>query len=65
MTQRVTLTVNGTPHQITIDDSDMPLLYALRDLDVLVQMSMAETKCARWQIKSVPVCLSVKGCMSP
>ena len=31
MAQAVTLTVNGTSHEITVDDPDMPLLYALRD----------------------------------
>lgn len=31
MAQRMTLTVNGSPHEITVDDPDMPLLYALRD----------------------------------
>jgi len=31
MAQRVTLSVNGSPHQISVDDPDMPLLYALRD----------------------------------
>ena len=31
MTQRLTLNVNGQPHDIAIDDPDMPLLYALRD----------------------------------
>jgi nicotinate dehydrogenase subunit A len=31
MAQRKTLNVNGKPVQITIDDPEMPLLYALRD----------------------------------
>ena len=31
MTQAVTLDVNGTVHQLSVDDPDMPLLYALRD----------------------------------
>src|SRR3954468_23992315 len=31
MAERLTLTVNGTPHAIEIDDPGMPLLYALRD----------------------------------
>jgi aerobic-type carbon monoxide dehydrogenase small subunit (CoxS/CutS family) len=31
MAQAVKLDVNGTSHQITVDDPDMPLLYALRD----------------------------------
>ncbi len=31
MAQAVTLQVNGTSHRITVDDPDMPLLYALRD----------------------------------
>jgi nicotinate dehydrogenase subunit A len=31
MAQRKSLNVNGKPVEITIDDPDMPLLYALRD----------------------------------
>src|SRR5207248_4459818 len=31
MAQRKSLTVNGKPVQITTDDPEMPLLYALRD----------------------------------
>ena len=31
MAQNFTLTVDGKAHTITIDDPDMPLLYALRD----------------------------------
>lgn len=31
MAQAVKLTVNGRSHQLTVDDPDMPLLYALRD----------------------------------
>jgi nicotinate dehydrogenase subunit A len=31
MVQAVRLDVDGTVHQITVDDPDMPLLYALRD----------------------------------
>ena len=31
MVERVTLEVNGTSHSLTLDDPDMPLLYALRD----------------------------------
>ena len=31
MAQRKSLNVNGKPVQITIDDPEMPLLYALRD----------------------------------
>jgi nicotinate dehydrogenase subunit A len=31
MTQKMTLTVNGHQHKISVDDPDMPLLYALRD----------------------------------
>jgi len=31
MAQRITLTVNGTPQPIEVDDPHMPLLYALRD----------------------------------
>ena len=31
MTQTITLTVDGTVHRLTVDDPDMPLLYALRD----------------------------------
>src|SRR3954463_7292160 len=31
MAQQKSLTVNAKPVQITIDDPDMPLLYALRD----------------------------------
>ncbi len=31
MTHHVTLHVNGSAHQLDIDDPDMPLLYALRD----------------------------------
>ena len=36
---------------------------ALRD--ATAQVSMAETKCARWRVKSVPVWLIEKGCESP
>jgi nicotinate dehydrogenase subunit A len=28
---QLTLTINGKPHAIEVDDPDMPLLYALRD----------------------------------
>jgi aerobic-type carbon monoxide dehydrogenase small subunit (CoxS/CutS family) len=31
MAQTVQLDVNGTSHRMTVDDPDMPLLYALRD----------------------------------
>lgn len=31
MAQDVTLSVNGSTHRISIDDPEMPLLYALRD----------------------------------
>jgi nicotinate dehydrogenase subunit A len=31
MAQRKSLNVNGKAVQVTIDDPDMPLLYALRD----------------------------------
>jgi nicotinate dehydrogenase subunit A len=31
MAQRFSLSVNGTAHEIEVDDPDMPLLYALRD----------------------------------
>lgn len=31
MTARVNLTVDGKPHQLDVDDPDMPLLYVLRD----------------------------------
>jgi nicotinate dehydrogenase subunit A len=31
MTERVSLSVNGTAHEIVVDDPSMPLLYALRD----------------------------------
>jgi len=31
MTSEITLRVNGTDHKVTVDDPDMPLLYALRD----------------------------------
>jgi aerobic-type carbon monoxide dehydrogenase small subunit (CoxS/CutS family) len=31
MTQAVQLQVNGTAHALSVDDPDMPLLYALRD----------------------------------
>ncbi len=31
MAQAVRLDVNGTSHQLVVDDPDMPLLYALRD----------------------------------
>ena len=31
MAQAVRLDVNGTSHQLSVDDPDMPLLYALRD----------------------------------
>ena len=31
MAQAVTLNVDGTTHAFTVDDPDMPLLYALRD----------------------------------
>jgi nicotinate dehydrogenase subunit A len=31
MTVRVNLTVDGKPHQVDVDDPDMPLLYVLRD----------------------------------
>jgi aerobic-type carbon monoxide dehydrogenase small subunit (CoxS/CutS family) len=31
MAERIRLVVNGKPHSITVDDPDMPLLYALRD----------------------------------
>lgn len=31
MTQTITLKVDGASHAITVDDPDMPLLYALRD----------------------------------
>jgi len=31
MAERITLNVNGRPHNIEVDDPDMPLLYALRD----------------------------------
>ncbi len=31
MAETVQLDVNGTSHRITVDDPDMPLLYALRD----------------------------------
>lgn len=31
MTSQITLRVNGTNHNIAVDDTDMPLLYALRD----------------------------------
>ena len=31
MVERVVLEVNGTPHNLALDDPDMPLLYALRD----------------------------------
>ncbi len=31
MTERLSLTVNGTRHQVEVDDPGMPLLYALRD----------------------------------
>ena len=31
MGQLVSLSVNGQSHQISVDDPDMPLLYALRD----------------------------------
>lgn len=31
MSQLVSLSVNGQSHQISVDDPDMPLLYALRD----------------------------------
>jgi nicotinate dehydrogenase subunit A len=31
MAEQFSLTVNGTAHAVTIDDPDMPLLYALRD----------------------------------
>jgi aerobic-type carbon monoxide dehydrogenase small subunit (CoxS/CutS family) len=31
MAQAIRLDVNGTSHQLTVDDPDMPLLYALRD----------------------------------
>jgi nicotinate dehydrogenase subunit A len=31
MAQAISLQVNGTSHQFTVDDPDMPLLYALRD----------------------------------
>jgi hypothetical protein len=30
-----------------------------------IKLSMAATNCARWRIKSVPVWLREKGCMSP
>ena len=32
MATTLTLTVNGTPHPITVSDTGMPLLWALRDL---------------------------------
>ena len=31
MAERFTLNVNGQPHQVEVDDPQMPLLYALRD----------------------------------
>lgn len=31
MAQSVTLTVNGFTHKLSVDDPEMPLLYALRD----------------------------------
>jgi nicotinate dehydrogenase subunit A len=31
MVQKVSLTIDGKPHQIEVDDPDMPLLYVLRD----------------------------------
>jgi nicotinate dehydrogenase subunit A len=31
MTQNIQLMVNGTRHDLAVDDPDMPLLYALRD----------------------------------
>ena len=31
MAQNLTLEVDGTSHTITVDDPDMPLIYALRD----------------------------------
>ena len=31
MAQRIRLEVNGKPHDIAVDDPNMPLLYALRD----------------------------------
>ena len=31
MPQTITLDVNGTVHTLSVDDPDMPLLYALRD----------------------------------
>jgi nicotinate dehydrogenase subunit A len=31
MTERLSLNVNGTRHQVEVDDPGMPLLYALRD----------------------------------
>ena len=31
MAERMTFTVNGRPQTITVDDPDMPLLYALRN----------------------------------
>ena len=31
MAQKMTLNVNGHRHTISVDDPDMPLLYALRD----------------------------------
>jgi nicotinate dehydrogenase subunit A len=31
MPARITLAVDGTSHEVTVDDPDMPLLYLLRD----------------------------------
>ena len=31
MSHTVSLNVNGKPHEVTVDDPDMPLLYALRN----------------------------------